>query len=62
MVDKAIQAFGIAGIVSAVGLGLYGRSRTNFIYDFTYNKYHFGVYVQLAAASSMFKLIKFKSY
>ena len=34
----------MGSIVGAVSMGLYGRSRINFIYDFTYNKYHFGVY------------------
>ena len=36
--------------VHAVGLGLYARRRHNFRSDFTYNKFHFGVFVQLASA------------
>ena len=29
---------------SGIGVGMYGRSRIKFSSDFTYNKYHFGVY------------------
>ena len=38
----------IASYVSAIGLGIYGRNRINFSSDFTYNKYHFGMFCNLA--------------
>ena len=36
--------------VNAVVLGLYARRRTSFRRDFTYNKFHFGCFMQMAAA------------
>ena len=36
--------------VHAVCLGLYARRRHKFRNDFTYNKYHFGVFTQLMSA------------
>ena len=36
--------------VTAVGLGLYARRRHKFRNSFTYNKFHFGVFVQLGSA------------
>ena len=36
--------------VNAVTLGLYARRRHRFRSDFTYNKYHFGVFTQIMAA------------
>ena len=36
--------------VQAVALGLYARRRNYFRRDFTYNKFHFGVFTQIAAA------------
>lgn len=35
---------------NAIIFGLYARRRNWFRKDFTYNKYHFGVFVQMAAA------------
>ena len=29
---------------AGIGIGMYGRSRIKFSSDFTYNKFHFGVY------------------
>ena len=40
----------MANTVSAVTLGLYARRRGNFRNDFTYNKYHFGVFTQIFSA------------
>ena len=39
-----------ANSVHAVSLGLYARRRHKFRRDFTYNKFHFGVFTQLASA------------
>lgn len=36
--------------VQAVCLGLYARKRHRFRNDFTYNKYHFGAFVQMFSA------------
>ena len=33
--------------VGAIGVGVYGRHRTTYRDDFTFNKYHFGVFLQL---------------
>ena len=35
-------------------VGIYGRRRTDFMSDFTYNKYHFGVLVHVLAAGGLF--------
>eukprot|EP00353_Schmidingerella_taraikaensis_P003508 CAMPEP_0185583170 /NCGR_PEP_ID=MMETSP0434-20130131/21362_1 /TAXON_ID=626734 ORGANISM="Favella taraikaensis, Strain Fe Narragansett Bay" /NCGR_SAMPLE_ID=MMETSP0434 /ASSEMBLY_ACC=CAM_ASM_000379 /LENGTH=104 /DNA_ID=CAMNT_0028202181 /DNA_START=65 /DNA_END=376 /DNA_ORIENTATION=+ len=35
---------------NAVIFGLYARRRNRFRNDFTYNKYHFGVFMQMGAA------------
>ena len=34
---------------TAIGFGLWGRRRTEFSNDFSYNKFHFGVYTSLFA-------------
>ena len=39
----------MASYVSGIGLGIYGRNRINFRSDFTYNKYHFGMFCNLAS-------------
>ncbi len=39
-------------------MGLYGRKRHNFFSDFTYNKFHFGVYLQVVSAVGLFKVRK----
>ena len=43
-------AFYMVNSVNAVIFGLYARRRTAFRRDFTYNKYHFGCFMQIAAA------------
>lgn len=39
-------------------MGLYGRHRQHFASDHTYNKYHFGVYLQLFSAFGLFSVRK----
>ena len=39
-------------------MGLYGRHRQHFACDITYNKYHFGVYLQLFSALGLFSVRK----
>ena len=36
--------------VNAVSFGLYAKKRHKFRSDFTYNKYHFGAFIQLFSA------------
>ena len=45
------SALSLTCYVSAVTLGLYGKSRINYSSDFTYNKYHFGVCSLLASGA-----------
>lgn len=56
--DKLLQGSAMASVTGAVMMGLYGRSRQNFLSDFTYNKFHFGVYVQIITAIGLFKIRK----
>ena len=56
--DAALQAIAMFGIASASVVGYRGRHRTSFFNDFTYNKYHFGVYLQIFASSSLFMIRK----
>ena len=43
----------ISSAVVGVSMGLYGRKRHSFRSDFTYNKYHFGVIINLGSAAGM---------
>ena len=36
---------------SGLIMGLYGRNRINYSSDFTYNKYHFGVFTNMASGA-----------
>jgi hypothetical protein len=47
------QSLYLFSTVSAIGMGIYGRKRHQFRSDFTYNKYHFGILIQLASAFGM---------
>ena len=38
---------------SGIVLGLYARRRNKFRQDFTYNKFHFGAFIQIASALGM---------
>lgn len=40
----------VGNSIHAVCFGLYARRRHRFRNDFTYNKFHFGVFAQLASA------------
>ena len=42
--------FYMANTLNAVVFGLYARRRNKFRQDFTYNKYHFGAFTQIASA------------
>merc|ERR1711937_89989 len=46
---------------SAIGIGMYGRSRIKFSSDFTYNKYHFGVYNVLICGAGFMLAAKRKN-
>ena len=48
----------MASVVTAVAMGMYGRRRTDFMGDFSYNKYHFGVYCHIAAAAGFMQARK----
>ena len=39
--------------VSGIGVGIYGRNRVNFSTDFTYNKYHFGVFTHIVSGAGL---------
>ena len=43
----------LASYASSVGIGMYGRNRVNFSTDFTYNKYHFGVFVNIVSGAGL---------
>jgi hypothetical protein len=48
----------MANTVGGIGVGIYGRHRTHFRNDFTYNKYHFGVFVHIGSALGMASAVK----
>ena len=56
--DKLIQATALSSAFSAIAMGLYGRHRQHFASDFTYNKFHFGTYLQIFAAVGLFSVRK----
>ena len=43
--ESFLHVTAMGSIAMAITLGLYGRHRTGFVSDQTYNKYHFGVYI-----------------
>ena len=43
----------LASYIQAVGVGVYGRNRVNFSTDFTYNKYHFGVFTNIVSGAGL---------
>jgi len=45
MNHTGVRGFALTSIAMASLMGIFGRRRTDFLSDFTYNKYHFGVFV-----------------
>lgn len=46
---------------SGLCMGLYGRNRINYSSDFTYNKYHFGVFTNIASGAGFMMASKTKA-
>merc|ERR1712086_712319 len=46
---------------SGIGLGMFGRNRIKFSSDFTYNKYHFGVFNMFASGAGLMLAAKTKT-
>ena len=44
VIIKMIKAFALTSAAIAPIMGMYGRRRTDFLSDFTYNKFHFGAF------------------
>lgn len=53
------QGMYIVNSVHAVIVGLYARRRHKFRRDFTYNKFHFGVFIQIGSALGIAAASKF---
>ena len=53
-----LQSLSMGSVAVATLVGIYGRRRTDFMSDFTYNKYHFGVAVHAMAAGGLFQAMK----
>ena len=47
------QALFMLSTTTGLFMGVYGRKRHTFRSDFTFNKYHFGVFIQLSSAFGM---------
>ena len=60
MSHSSFRGFALTSVAMASLMGVLGRRRTDFISDFTYNKYHFGVVVQVASAVGLLQSIKMK--
>jgi hypothetical protein len=60
MSHTGVRAFALGSIAMASLMGVLGRRRTDFMSDFTYNKYHFGVAVQVASALGVMQCIKLR--
>ena len=43
----------VSSTVLGIGVGLYGRRRTNFSNDFSYNKLHFGVFLNITSGGAL---------
>jgi len=48
------QSLYMGSAITGFTLGIYGRRRTRFARDFTYNKFHFGIYVNLASSFGIY--------
>ena len=46
---------------SGIFMGMYGRNRIKFSSDFTYNKYHFGVFNMMASGAGLMLASKTKT-
>ena len=46
---------------SGIFMGMYGRNRIKFSSDFTYNKYHFGVFNMFASGAGLMLAAKTKT-
>ena len=50
----------IASYVSGIAFGVYGRKRIEYSTDFTYNKYHFGVFTNIVCGAGLMLSAKMK--
>ena len=55
------SALSLLSYSSGLMMGLYGRNRINFSSDFTYNKYHFGVFTNIASGAGLMMASKTQS-
>ena len=53
-----LRSAAMLGLATGTIVGIGGRSRTWFMNDFTYAKYHFGVFAHMAAAAGLFHIEK----
>ena len=60
MSHTVVRTFALTQVAVAAFMGIFGRRRTDFISDFTYNKYHFAVFVQAASSFGLMQSVKIK--